>query len=112
MNLKDFIKEYFLTEGDYTLSSGKKSNLYFDIKGLMLNPQGARMVGREFEKLLGGHKNQKGCLIGMELGGALLTQIMIYRGFYGVVMRKKQKEYQFSLFLSVPLRLCVKFSVW
>ena len=30
---------------------------------------------------------------GMELGGALLTQIMVCHGCDGIVMRKKQKDY-------------------
>lgn len=98
MNLKDYIKDYgYMVKRDteMTLSSGKKSNLYFDMKGLMLDGRGATLVSKEFSDLLArklGYK-QEYVLCGMELGGAQLVQLMVQRGYYGVIVRKKEKEY-------------------
>jgi orotate phosphoribosyltransferase len=41
-----------LLQGDFTLASGKKSDHYYDGKMLILNPEGARLVGEEiFDRL-------------------------------------------------------------
>lgn len=43
-----------LLHGDFTLSSGKKSDHYFEGKKLTLHPEGAYLIGREiFERLEG-----------------------------------------------------------
>lgn len=94
--LKELIEEKYLKKGDFTLSSGKKSNLYFDIKGLMLDPVGAPLVAEEFEKLITlGNDEVKRIIVlgGLELGAALLAPLMAYRGFQTFVVRKKKKGY-------------------
>lgn len=96
MNLKQYIKDYgYMVRKGVTLSSGKKSNIYFDMKGLMLDGKGATMVSRDFAQLLlteFGH-GQQYVLCGMELGGAQLVQLMVQRGYYGAIVRKNDKEY-------------------
>lgn len=43
-----------LLEGDFTLSSGKKSDHYYDGKQLTLHPEGAYLIGEEiFDRLAG-----------------------------------------------------------
>ena len=95
MKLKALIEEKYLERGDFTLSSGKKSRFYFDIKSLMLDPLGARLVGSAMENLIPEHLRiqQRLYLGGLELGAALLAPIMSMRGFYTFVIRKKAKEY-------------------
>ncbi len=99
--LKKLIEEKYLyrKEEEFTLSSGKKSNLYFDIKGLMLDPVGARIVAEEFEKLITlGNDEVKRLIVlgGLELGAALLAPLMAYRGFQTFVVRKKKKGYGYD----------------
>jgi orotate phosphoribosyltransferase len=99
MRLKKLIEEKYMKRGDYTLSSGKKSNLYFDIKGLMLDPVGAPLVAEEFEKLITlGNDEVKRLIVlgGLELGAALLAPLMAYRGFQTFVVRKKKKGYGYD----------------
>lgn len=94
--LKKLIEEKYMKRGNYTLSSGKKSKLYFDIKSLMLDPVGAPLVAEEFEKLITlGNDEAKRLIVlgGLELGAALLASLMAYRGFQTFVVRKKQKGY-------------------
>ena len=98
MNLKQYIKDYgYMVKRDteITLSSGKKSNLYFDIKGLMLNPVGAQLVITETTGLLNriNISRQDYAVGGMELGGAQLAQLLITARFNTFIVRKKEKEY-------------------
>lgn len=95
-NLKDYIKENYMFKSDkeYTLSSGTESNIYFDIKGLMLDPKGAADVHFEFVKLI--TQKVEGLpyiIVGMELGGAQIVQFMVARGWYGAIIRKNKKKY-------------------
>ena len=41
-----------ITYGDYILSSGQKSNYYFDGRRLTLDPEGSYLVGQAFRQLL------------------------------------------------------------
>ena len=93
--LKKLIEDEYLERGNFTLSSGRKSEYYFDIKSLMLDPLGARLVGNAMRNLIPKHlQNQERlCLGGLELGAALLAPIMSMQGFYTFVIRKKAKDY-------------------
>jgi orotate phosphoribosyltransferase len=96
MNLKEYIKNYYLhkSEESYTLASGTKSNIYFDIKGLMLNPKSAMMVYHGLIDLI--IKKVEGeyfTVVGMELGGAQIVQLLVSRGFNGMIVRKNKKKY-------------------
>ena len=46
--LRALIKTRSLATGDFTLSSGKKSNLYFNMKPTMMTAEGANLAAREF----------------------------------------------------------------
>lgn len=95
LRLKTLIKEKYLEIGDFTLSSGRKSEYYFDIKSLMLDPLGARLVGTAMRNLIPKHlqAQERLYLGGLELGAALLAPIMSLQGFQTFVIRKKAKEY-------------------
>ncbi len=80
--------------GDFTLSSGRKSDLYFDIKGLLMDPHPAATLHIEFitfiQESIGG---KYATFVGMELGGAQLVQFLVARGWHGAIVRKNQKKY-------------------
>jgi|ERR1044072_5023856 orotate phosphoribosyltransferase len=101
MSLKETIEKFYMhyREEPYTLSSGVKSNYYFNIKALLLDPHDIIRLYREFSYLITKDLMDRKLdvddyvVAGMELGGALLTQIMVCHGNDGVVIRKKQKDY-------------------
>ena|SRR5687768_690850 len=102
MNLKDYIKKNYMfvttnttpITNNFTLSSGTESNLYFDIKGLMLDPIGASMVHFELVKLITDKiQGLPYVVVGMELGGAQIVQFMVARGWHGAIIRKNKKEH-------------------
>ncbi len=43
--LKDLLAEKALLRGDFSLSSGKKSQIYFDCKRVTLDPEGITLIG-------------------------------------------------------------------
>lgn len=47
-DLKDIIRERSFRTGQFTLSSGKESNLYFNLKPTMMSPRGAYLSARAF----------------------------------------------------------------
>ena len=97
-NLKEYIKQNYMfysnDDQEYTLSSGTVSNIYFDIKGLMLDPKGAKMVHEKLLELIFLYTEGRSFnVVGMELGGAQIVQYMVARGFNGVIVRKNKKKY-------------------
>lgn len=98
MNLKDCIKKYYMKTGDFTLSSGKKSNLYFDMKGLMLDSYITLPVFQKFFIMVNKNLIKENIFIdygfaGMELGGAQIVQYMVALGNKGIIVRKQAKDY-------------------
>lgn len=95
LKLKTLIERKYLHKGDFTLSSGRKSNYYFDIKSLMLDPLGARLVGTAMRNLIPERlqTQERLYLGGLELGAAILAPIMSLQGFNTFVIRKKAKDY-------------------
>ena len=53
-------------EGDFTLSSGRKSDYYFDCRQTSLNPEGAWLIGSIFFRMLQGSGAQ--AVAGMTMG--------------------------------------------
>lgn len=98
MNLKEDISRFYMKEDlEYTLSSGRKSTLYFDIKGMLLNSNFAPEIYTQFLKLI--IQNLRDVrvdygVVGMELGGAQMVQLMVaHGGFSGAIVRKTEKKY-------------------
>ncbi len=50
--LRTIILEHSLKRGDFTLTSGKKSNVYLDCKNTTLHPEGAYLCGRLFYDMI------------------------------------------------------------
>jgi len=84
-------------EGDFTLSSGRKSDYYFDCRQSSLNPGGAWLIGTIFLHMLQG-TNAK-AVAGMTLGADPLvtaTSLLAYHhDLYlpALIVRKQAKEH-------------------
>jgi len=64
--LAGLLLEKSYREGDFTLTSGKKSDYYFDCKQTALHPEGGYLIGRIFLEMLKEH--QVAGVGGMTLG--------------------------------------------
>lgn len=82
-------------EGDFTLTSGKKSDYYFDCKQTALHPEGAWLLGRLFLEFLG--KVAIDGVGGMTLGAdPLVSAVTVLsheagRPLPGFIVRKQSK---------------------
>ena len=81
-------------EGEVILTSGKKSNYYFDCKPTALHPEGSYLIGKLFFNMLSHEVEGVG---GMTLGGdPLVTAVTLVsylegRPLPGLIVRKKAK---------------------
>ena len=64
--LAGILYEKSYMEGDFTLSSGRKSDYYFDCRQTSLNPEGAWLIGSIFLRMLDGMGAQ--AVAGMTMG--------------------------------------------
>ena len=84
-------------EGDFTLSSGRKSDYYFDCRQTSLNPEGAWLIGSIFLDML--KDTDAKAVAGMTLGADPLitaTSLLAYRhDMYlpALIVRKQTKEH-------------------
>jgi orotate phosphoribosyltransferase len=82
-------------EGDFTLTSGKKSDYYFDCKQTALHAEGGYLIGRLFFEMLKGYDVDG--VGGMTLGAdPLITGVTVVshlegRPLPGFIIRKKSK---------------------
>lgn len=78
--------------GDFTLSSGKKSDLYVDCRRVTLHPLGAKLIGKI---ILDKIKNIKVDSIGgLTLGADPITSAVVtLSDIPGFIVRKKEKEH-------------------
>jgi orotate phosphoribosyltransferase len=88
--LKDMLKSVNVVQyGDFTLSSGKKSNYYVNVKRASADPKILREMARELSKHVKGEK-----LAGMALGAVpLVVAVALQTGRPYVIVRKDQKEH-------------------
>ncbi len=90
-----FEKSYL--EGDFTLTSGRKSDYYFDCRQSSLHPKGAFLIGSIFYAMLEGFKPQ--AVAGMTMGADPLvtsTSVVAYtKGLYlpALIVRKEAKAH-------------------
>lgn len=95
--LFDIIYRLSFGRGDVTLSSGKKSDYYFDMKPSMLDPQGAHLIAKGLlaEVLAAGGEY----VGGLEMGAVPITgaicQLSYTMGMpvFGFFVRKKAKDH-------------------
>lgn len=88
--LKDMLKSVQVVQyGDFTLSSGKKSNYYVNVKRASADPKILREMAKEISKHVAGEK-----LAGMALGAVpLVVAVALQTGQPYVIVRKDQKEH-------------------
>ena len=88
--LKDMLKSVKVVQyGDFTLSSGKKSNYYVNVKRASADPKILREMAKEISKHVKGEK-----LAGMALGAVpLVVAVALQTGQPYVIVRKDQKEH-------------------
>ena len=84
-------------EGDFTLTSGRKSDYYFDCRQSSLNAEGAGLIGSIFVDMLGDAKVS--AVAGMTMGADPLitaTSIMAHlqgKTLHGLIVRKEAKAH-------------------
>ena len=78
--------------GEFTLSSGKKSDFYVDCRKVTLHPQGAKLIGRIILEKIKGLKVD--AIGGLTLGADPITSAVVTLGnIPGFIVRKKAKEH-------------------
>lgn len=94
--LAKLLLEKSYIEKQVTLTSGKKSNYYFDCKPTSLHPEGSYLIGKLFFQML--PEDVQG-VAGMSLGGdPLVTAVTVVsylegRPLPGLIVRKKPKAH-------------------
>lgn len=89
--LKQLLKESgaFKT-GEFTLTSGKKSNFYVDIKQASTNPKILAEIAREMKSLI----KDESRIAGMELGAVpLAVAVSLESGLPYVIIRKRERSH-------------------
>jgi len=78
--------------GDFTLSSGKKSDFYVDCRKATLHPEGARLIAKIIlEKIKGLKIDAVG---GLTLGAdPIISSVVVLSDIPGFIVRKKPKEH-------------------
>ncbi|OGC09502.1 orotate phosphoribosyltransferase [candidate division WOR-1 bacterium RIFCSPLOWO2_12_FULL_45_9] len=78
--------------GDFTLSSGKKSDFYVDCRKVTLHPQGAKLIGKIILDKI--KKLKIDAIGGLTLGADPITSAIVTLGnIPGFIVRKKAKEH-------------------
>jgi len=102
--LAELLLEKSYREGDFTLSSGRKSDFYFDGKQCALHPEGAWLIGHLFNDLLSDIPNLH-AVGGMTLGADPLvtaTSIISYmqkKPLCAFIVRKTPKGHGTNQYL-------------
>lgn len=91
MNLAKRIKDISELEGEFTLRSGKTSNLYFDKYRFEAEPNLLSDIAKEMVKLI---PENTEVLCGLEMGGIpIVTMMSHYSGLPASFIRKEPKKY-------------------
>ncbi|MBU0672249.1 MAG: orotate phosphoribosyltransferase [Candidatus Margulisbacteria bacterium] len=78
--------------GEFTLSSGKKSNFYVDCRRVTLHPKGAKLIGKIILDKIKGLKVD--AIGGLTLGADPITAAVVtLSDIPGFIVRKKAKEH-------------------
>lgn len=93
--LARILKEKSWREGDFTLTSGKKSDYYFDCRVTALSPEGSWLIGTLFNSLLNNVavRGVGGMTMGADPLVSATTVISWAQGrpLYGLLVRKEAK---------------------
>jgi len=89
MDKEKFIQSGMIKFGDFTLTSGKKSTYYVDIKEACTNPATLSEICGDLEK-----KTIYGTIAGMELGAVpLIVGISLQTGKPYIIIRKGERDH-------------------
>lgn len=95
--LREIIAEKSFQEGKFTLSSGKKSNVFFNLKPTMLDPEGSNLIADQvIDQLQDCDAEYIG---GLLIGAAGVLLSVVQKSFYtsrplkGFWVRKEQKAH-------------------
>lgn len=91
-------------EGDFTLTSGQKSDYYFDCKHTALHPEGAWLIGRFFLDMIrkqGGIQGVGGMTLGADPLVSSVTVVSYLEGYPlpGFIIRKQAKGHGTNQYL-------------
>lgn len=92
-------------EGDFTLTSGRKSDYYFDCKQTALHPEGGYLIGRLFLEIINRNNMDIKGIGGMTLGADPLVSAVTVLSHLektplpGFIIRKKAKGHGTSMYL-------------
>ena len=92
-------------EGDFTLTSGKKSDYYFDCKQTALHPEGGYLIGSLFLDIIFSLQEQVQGVGGMTLGADPLVSAVSVLSFLekkplpGFIIRKEAKGHGTNAYL-------------
>ncbi len=95
--LLNVLKELSYEEREVTLSSGKKSNFYVDVRNTSLHPKGIVLCGRELLRVLHSEGPEFDAVAGPSLGADPLVSGILYAGWQqnlpvpGMLVRKEAK---------------------
>ena len=104
--LLDLFVSYAYREGDFTLSSGKKSTYYINGKVVTLHPRGALIIGHLLLNLLPEGTN---AIAGLTLGAdPIVSSVSIVSALGespipGIIIRKEAKGHGTQAFLEGPV---------
>ncbi|HWR05179.1 MAG TPA: orotate phosphoribosyltransferase [Humidesulfovibrio sp.] len=91
------------SEGDFVLTSGRKSDYYFDCRQTALNPEGCYLIGKLFLEMLEGSGAR--AVAGMTMGAdPLVSSVAVLSHIEGrpipaIVVRKQSKGHGTNQFL-------------
>jgi orotate phosphoribosyltransferase len=101
--LASIILDKSYREGEFVLSSGRKSDYYFDCKPTALHPEGAYLIGNIFCEMLGGMdvKGVGGMTLGADplVSAVTVVSHMLKRPLPGFIVRKQSKGYGTNQYL-------------
>ncbi|CAM2060939.1 Orotate phosphoribosyltransferase [Desulfovibrionales bacterium] len=105
--LARLLMEKSYCEGNFTLTSGRKTDYYFDCKQTALHPEGGWLLGRLFLEMLKGRQVQ--AVAGMTLGAdplvsatSVLSYVLADQGHCllpAVIVRKQSKDHGTNKYL-------------
>lgn len=99
MRLLELLKEKAFKKKQVTLSSGKTSNFYIDVKRVSLHPEGAYWIGQELFHLIQKHFPSAIAAGGLTLGADPLSTSVAYTSWvkgkpiYSFIVRKEAKSH-------------------
>jgi len=100
------IKKDALRLGDFTLTSGKKSKFYLDMKQITLDPLCLKVIGAQFFSSMMNIKPVPDAVGGMSIGAdPLIAAVMLKSNHLrGFMIRKESKGHGTNQFIEGPLQ--------